>query len=100
MKKLLTAAAALALLAGVTAASAQQGGTPGAGMPGQDERGDTGQAPGGPKTPGTPNVKDAPPSVENLKKSDVNANKATFGSAMNKGVHKKKHKVKKMKNAS
>src|SRR5712691_6204433 len=99
MKKLLTAAAALALLAGVTAASAQQGGTPGAGMPGQDERGDTGQAPGGPKTPGTPQVKDAPPSVENLKKSDVNANKATFGAAMNKSVHKKKkHKVKKTKN--
>ena len=29
--------------------------------------------------------------------ADINANKATFGSAMNKGVHKKKHKMKKVK---
>ena len=63
MRKLMTIAAAGALLAGIAVANAQStktplGSTPGAGAPGQDERGGDME-----KTPGAPKVKDAPPSA-------------------------------------
>ncbi len=64
MRKLMTIAAAGALLAGIAVANAQTtnapGSTPGAGSAGQDQRG--GDMEGSKKTPGTPQVKDAPPS--------------------------------------
>jgi hypothetical protein len=58
MKTLIAMSAAAALLAGVTIASAQTSSTPGAGSAGQDQRGGDME-----KTPGTPKVKDAPPST-------------------------------------
>jgi hypothetical protein len=58
MKTWIAMGAAAALLAGVTVASAQNAGTPGAGSAGQDQRGGDME-----KTPGTPKVKDAPPSA-------------------------------------
>ena len=65
MRKLMTIAAASALLAGITVANAQTtnapGSTPGAGSAGQDQRG--ADMEGAKKTPGTPQVKDAPPST-------------------------------------
>jgi hypothetical protein len=61
MKTWIAMSAAAALLAGVTIASAQNTSTPGAGAAGQDERG--ADMEGSSKTPGTPKVKDAPPSV-------------------------------------
>jgi hypothetical protein len=67
MKKLMTIAAAGALLAGIAVANAQTpnapGSTPGAGSPGQDQRG--GDMEGSKKTPGSADtrVKDAPPST-------------------------------------
>jgi hypothetical protein len=62
MKKLMITAAAGALLAGITVANAQSTSTPGAGSPGQDQRG--GDMEGAKKTPGSADtrVKDAPPS--------------------------------------
>jgi hypothetical protein len=50
--------AAVALLTGVTIASAQTSSTPGAGSAGQDQRGGDME-----KTPGTPKTLDAPPSA-------------------------------------
>ena len=70
MKTLIAMSAAAALLAGVTVASAQSASTPGAGSAGQDQRG--ADMEGSAKTPGTPKVKDAPPS-------------ATTGAAMRQG---------------
>lgn len=63
MRKLMTIAAASALLAGITVANAQSTSTPGAGAAGQDQRG--GDAEGSKKTPGSADakVKDAPPST-------------------------------------
>jgi hypothetical protein len=67
MRKLMTIAAAGALLAGIAVANAQTpnapGSTPGAGSPGQDQRG--GDMEGSKKTPGSADtrVKDAPPST-------------------------------------
>jgi hypothetical protein len=63
MRKLMTIAAAGALLAGVAVANAQSTSTPGAGSPGQDQRG--GDMEGSKKTPGSADtrVKDAPPST-------------------------------------
>jgi hypothetical protein len=62
MKKLMTIAAAGALLAGISVANAQTtnspGSTPGAGSAGQDQRGGDME-----KTPGQAKTKDAPPSV-------------------------------------
>ena len=64
MKKIFAASAGLAILAAAGIANAQTTSTPGAGSPGQDQRGDTGEGPGAVKTPGTPPVADAPPSTE------------------------------------
>ena len=63
MRKLMTIAAAGALLTGITVANAQSTSTPGAGSPGQDQRG--GDMEGSKKTPGSADtrVKDAPPST-------------------------------------
>jgi hypothetical protein len=63
MRKLMTIAAAGALLTGIAAANAQSTSTPGAGSPGQDQRG--GDMEGSKKTPGSADtrVKDAPPST-------------------------------------
>jgi hypothetical protein len=64
MKKIIAVSTGLLLLAGMSIASAQTAGTPGAGSPGQDQRGATGQGPGAAKTPGTPPTADAPPSTQ------------------------------------
>jgi hypothetical protein len=61
MKTWIAMGAAAALLTGVTIASAQNASTPGAGSAGQDQRG--ADMEGSAKTPGTPKVKDAPPST-------------------------------------
>jgi len=63
MRKLMTIAAAGALLTGIAVANAQSTSTPGAGSPGQDQRG--GDMEGSKKTPGSADtrVKDAPPST-------------------------------------
>jgi hypothetical protein len=62
MKKLIAMSAALALLGGVTVASAQSPSTPGAGSAGQDQRG-ADKAGGVKQAPAEKSEKDAPPST-------------------------------------
>jgi hypothetical protein len=62
MKKLIAMSAALALLGGVTVASAQSPSTPGAGSAGQDQRG-ADKAGSVKQAPAEKSEKDAPPST-------------------------------------
>ena len=62
MSKWIAVGAALALLTGVTVASAQSAGTPGAGSAGQDQRG-ADKAGGIKQGPAEKSEKDAPPST-------------------------------------
>jgi len=75
MSKWIAMGAALALLGGVTVASAQSPSTPGAGSPGQDQRGADKQ--GTPKQgPAQKSEKDAPPSTATTGAAPMGAPKA------------------------
>ena len=73
--------AAVALITGISIASAQTKSTPGAGSPGQDESGAT--AAGSAQTPGQPKVKDQPPSQTTGAAPKMGAPKAPSASDKN-----------------
>jgi len=75
MSKWIAMGAALALLGGVTVASAQSPSTPGAGSPGQDQRG--AEKEGAVKqSPAQKSEKDAPPSTATTGQGSMGAPKA------------------------
>ena len=75
MSKWIAMGAALALLGGVTVASAQGSGTPGAGMPGQDQRGAE-KAGDVKQGPAQRSERDAPPSTATMGGGSVGTPKA------------------------
>ncbi len=88
MKKWIAMGAALALLGGVTVATAQSPSTPGAGSPGQDQRG--AEKAGTPKQGAAQKLdKDAPPSTATTGAGSMGAPKAPSAADTN-SIHQSK----------